>query len=516
MERRPWLAILLLILIYLPAAFEASRNRPLWHDELYTYWIAQAPTFRAMLADLQTLDLNPPLLYTLTRLSFHLFGVSTLGTRLPEILGFLVTLLAIFRFVRIRLGVTFALFAAALLLQSDTASLSVDARPYTLMLGCLGIALVAWQQATAPTRRLRAPALTLLLVAVLGMMFSHIFAILAVAALIAAELWRQYQQRRPDLPILAALTIPLLAVFTYAPMLQNHGAAIFPPSFQPSGTKLIAFYTDSINPALIALCLAALCALVFLRQGLLRPAPPTQGPRWFFTQSEWVLIILLLTAPLLLITELMLTHGAFWERYGATATFAVVFLTTALLARWTLRDGRPDPRAALLGFVIVILMSGLWTAIPKQLAGHRLIPTAANSEPIHKPCESCAQTLALDPTLPLVDASGLAFVEMNHRESPATLSRVYYLTDKEASTTIAHANMFEPMRRLIPRFHFRGHIDAYPAFIAEHKHFFVLGTYDYPEDWLLPKLIEDHATLRVIGRVHDSYLNTELYEVQLP
>ncbi len=519
LERRPWLAILLFIVIYLPSAFEASHTRLLWHDEIYTYWIAQAPTFRAMLADLQTLDLNPPLLYTLTRLSFHLFGVSTLSTRLPEIFFFLVALLAIFRFVRLRLGVTFALFAVGLLMECDIAYLRVEARPYAILLGCLAVAMVGWQQAASPelspTRRHRALALTIIFLGVLGMMFSHIFAILSVSALIAAELWRQLRQRKLDLPILLALSLPLLAVVTYVPMLRNHGAAIFPAAFQPTGEKIFFFYIDAINRELVVLCLAAFSALLFLRLGLLKPAPPARGPRWFFTQSEWVLLILLLASPLVIMVELLLTHGAFWERYGAPASFAVVMLTAALLARWTIRNGRPDPRAAFLGFGIVILMSGLWTAIPRQIAAHRLIPTAANMEPIHKPCQSCAQTLALNPTLPLVDASGLAFVEMNLRESPETLSRVFYLTDKEASTSIAHANMFEPMPRLATRFHFHGHIQPYPAFIAQHPHFFVLGTYDYPEDWLLTKLIQDHANLRVIGRVNDSYMNTELYEVQL-
>ena len=148
LERSPWIAFALIFLIYVPYALETSRHRPLWHDELFTYWISQAPTLAAMWTDLRTLDLNPPLVYLLTRLSFHCFGVSTLSTRLPEIAAFLIALFALFHFVRTRLGVAFGLFAVTLLIGSDISELGVDARPYSLMLGFLALALIAWQSAT--------------------------------------------------------------------------------------------------------------------------------------------------------------------------------------------------------------------------------------------------------------------------------------------------------------------------------------------------------------------------------
>ena len=515
LERRPWIAVTLLVLIYLPATFDASRNRPLWHDELFTYWIAQAPSLGVMFYDLRTHDLNPPLLYLTTRLSFSLLGVNTLATRLPEIVGFLVALLALFQFVRVRLGVAYALFAAGLLLESETASLSVDARPYALMLGCLGIALVGWQNAASETSRRRGWSLSLVFLGVSGMLLSHIFAVLALGALIVAELWRERRCGTLDLPLLAVLFLPMAATLTYIPMLRVHGGAIYPTAFQPDGGKIFFFYIEAISHELVGLCLTAVCALIFLRLRLLRPGPPAEGPRWFFTQPEWVLIVGLFANPLILMAELIRTHGAFFERYGATSTFAIVMLTTALLARWAMCKGRPDPRVALLGFGIAVLISGLWTAIPREFIRHQIIPTTANSEPIPAPCEACTKTAALDPTLPLVDASGLAFVEMNHRESAVTLSRIFYLTDRDASSTYAHANIFEQMALVAHSFHFAGHVEPYQAFTIQHPHFFVLGTYDYPEDWLLRKLVADGADVRVLGRFDSSYLNKDLYEVKI-
>ncbi len=513
LDRHPWAAIALLMLIYLPSAFENSRKVLLWHDELFMYWISQAPSLRAMWIDLQTLDLNPPLGYLLTRLSFHLLGVNTLATRLPEILGFLVTLLAVFQFVRHRLGAAYGLFSAFLLMQSPVSALSVEARPYTLMLGCLGITLVGWQKVIEGGRWRRA-GLAFLFVGTLGMLLSHVFSVLPLAALILAEVYRQYSQRARDVPALLVLLIPVAAVVSYVPLLRNHAASIFPPSFQPDGEKIFQFYVASMDHAVLALIFTVLAVLALLgrRQflGLSRA-----GSGWFFSVAEWLLLLGLFLVPLALMTELMLTHGAFFDRYGAVETLAVVVLLSAVLARWTLREGKVDGRPALVGVAVVILMTGQWLAIPEQLHGLRLLPTIANSEPPKEPCEACGNTAAINPTLPLVDASGLTFVEMNQRESPATLSRVFYLTDTSVSTEIAHANIFEHMSMVAERFHFRGHTENYDAFIAAHPHFFVFGTYDYPEDWLLRKLSADQADIRLLDEVDDDYVNREVYEVRI-
>ena len=513
LDQRPWAAISLIVLIYLPSAFESSRKVLLWHDELFMYWISQAPSLRAMWTDLQTLDLNPPLGYLLTRLSFHLLGVNTLATRLPELVGFLVTLLAVFQFVRHRLGAAYGLFSALLLMQSPVAELSVEARPYSLMLACLGVTLVGWQRAV-DGRRSRSAGLVLMFVGTLGMLLSHVFALLGLSALILAELYRQYLRRARDLPAVLVLVIPLAAVASYIPLLRNHAASIFPPIFQPDGERIFQFYVTSMDHALLALLFTGLAVLVFLG-GPRTLSPLRSDSGWFFSPPEWLLLLGLFLVPLALMLELMLTQGAFFDRYGAVETLAVVVLLSAVLARWTLHEGKVDGRPALLGCAIVILMTGQWLAIPHELRGHRFIPTIANSEPEKEPCEACGNTAAIDPTLPLVDASGLTFVEMNQRESRATLSRVFYLTDASASTEIAHANIFEHMSMVGERFHFAGHTDNYHAFIAAHPHFFVFGTYDYPEDWLLRKLSADQADIRVLDQVDDNYVNREVYEVRI-
>ncbi|WP_160115003.1 glycosyltransferase family 39 protein [Bryocella elongata] len=522
-ERHPGWLIAVIFLLYVPAVLDASRHKPLWHDELYTYFLANAPTVKAMLAQSRSFDLNPPLIYLATRGSLHLFGQGAFATRLPEMLAFLVALLALFGFVRRRMGALFAFFAVCVVMQSDIFQLATEARPYALMYAGFLVALLAWQKATdgPAEHNSRRWALAVLPLAVAAMLLSHVFSLAPLAALIAAELFRSLRLRRFDWPVLLGLLLPLALTVLYGPLLSNHGAALYPAAFQPSGDVIFATYIHAIDREIIALLLTAAAVLGLLGVDHLRGGPPSHGHRWFFTQAEWFALGSVLALPLLLMVYLAIRQGAFFVRYAGIMVWAVAVLTAALLARWTMnREGAaavPDPRAALLGSIIVLLMSGLPFVLPQQMTAHELIPTHANSEPKPEPCQACAITAQLDPTLPLVDASGLAFVEMNHRENDAVLSRLYYLTDAEASARIAHANIFERMPEVVQAFALHGHSEPYAAFMTRHRHFFLFGQHDYPEDWIIPKLIEDGARLQFLRTTHDGYWHdTELYEVWLP
>ena len=120
---------------------------------------------------------------------------------------------------------------------------------------------------------------------------------------------------------------------------------------------------------------------------------------------------------------------------------------------------------------------------------------------------------AVDSNLPFVAASGLTYVEMNHRESKDFLDRVYYLTDHEAAIRYAHATLFENESVVKETFHYPSHVESLAAFEAEYPKFLVLGTIDYPEDWLLRKLQADGDTVRLLGTAETSYKDKTLYEV---
>src|SRR5580698_5485838 len=125
-ENHPAVGLLVLLLIWALAALKYSLAFPLWHDEIFTFFIAQAPGLHDLFHLTANIDLNPPLSYLLTRASFDLFGVGTLQCRLPEILGFALAIVGIFLFVRRRTGNAYGLLAAALLPSGIPADLSIQ------------------------------------------------------------------------------------------------------------------------------------------------------------------------------------------------------------------------------------------------------------------------------------------------------------------------------------------------------------------------------------------------------
>lgn len=411
----------------------------------------------------------------------------------------------LFRFVSRRAGVPFGLCAASLLLSSLAGELATDARPYALLLAFTTLGLLAWQRAREPALN-RGLTLTLLFVAAGGMLLSHIFGLLSWAALVAGALWPLSKRRRSDLPALLCFGLPLLALALYRPMVESHGQSLFPPAFQPGGEDVFNFYIQHIDRELVVLLLTALVTAVLLGRKHLRG----RGD-WLFSPPEWLSILALLAAPGALIAYLMLAHGAFFPRYGVVACISVALLATALLAFWTGRQPLPALIAALLALLISGEISSFAHGLPRLFSRN----PARRSEPVAQLCGACALSASIDPTLPLVDASGLTFIEMDHRESAETLRRIFFLTDQAAAATFAHATIFNSMALERTLFPIRAHVEDYTAFVAAHPHFFVLGQYDYPEDWLLRKLNADGASLRLIGEVPGDYKDHDLYEVSI-
>jgi 4-amino-4-deoxy-L-arabinose transferase-like glycosyltransferase len=96
-----WCAVTGLILGYLVITGMLSARRPLWYDELITYYVASRPTLRDVWAVLLTgAEQSPPLFYLITRAALSVFGVSAQSLRLVEMFGIGVTALSIYFFAR--------------------------------------------------------------------------------------------------------------------------------------------------------------------------------------------------------------------------------------------------------------------------------------------------------------------------------------------------------------------------------------------------------------------------------
>jgi hypothetical protein len=499
LEARPLLCFLLLTLFIAIGLLDRSLSRPLWHDELFTFYIAQAPTLPELLRDTRIIDLNPPLSYLLTRASFALFGINDLTCRLPEMAGFLLALLSLFLFVRRRAGTLYGLLAALLFFTGSAGTLAAEARPYGLLLGFAALSLLAWQKARDHDRL----ALPLLCLGGFGMLLSHVFGLILWGLFAAVEFVKVLRCGSIEWRLVAAWLLPLICTVTYIPILRTHGHMIFPAAYQPGLHTAFDFYDTWLErEARILLLTGLILALLFGRRTLQKSSPSA------FTQTDWLTALFLFAFPVVILVQFIRSHAAFFPRYGAAGNLGLCLLTVMLLAWWTARD----TRAALLCLALVLWSSGQLPPTLKALRRHRIFTSAA---PTPEFCEPCALSARIDPSVPFVDASGLTFLEMDHREDDAMDRRLFYLTDPTASTQYAHTNIFESMALEKSLFPIRANVSTYASFTRAHHRFFVFGRYDYPEDWLLRKLLADGASLRLVAETTSSYRDKDLYLVTL-
>ncbi len=500
--RTPWLmAVLLVVYLWI---LKSERIKPLWHDELYTYYIAQAPSFSRMLEWTRTIDLNPPLYYIAARLTFHILHPGPFSVRVPSMVGYFVATLCLYQFVRRRLTPLYGFVAALVLLTSSFNLYSYEARPYAMVLGFMGLVALGWQRAIDEAKPRSWLALLLVLLGGFGMLLSHVLAAVAYAALLLTEFIRFLLRRKPDWILWVCLALPLTACITYLQPIQTHSAGAFPQVFQASFAPLVDAYSD-IWVGVASLLAAGVIAIVLL--GDRSEKVTLQNGRSGFSPPEIILALGFCCVPLVIILVFMHSHSAYFPRYGMPAIFGVGILVPWFLARWTATSSRAALTCS------IAFLFGVIT--PSTIVRHlqNLMPLPKTSSLVTG--ESPVPLADVMPNLPLVDASGLTFLEMNSRENRVFLSRVYYLNDEQAAIKYANATIFEGFPSLIGKFPIQGNIMPYQKFIQQHSKFLVFGTYNYPEDWLLRKLLADHATVRFLGDFPTSYKDEQLYEVTL-
>jgi hypothetical protein len=472
-------------LIYLLFVAAAMR-RGVWYDELFTLDIASASTPSRVMELIRKWDLNPPLSYFLTRWSMGIFGHGKLGLRLPSIIEFYTASAFLFAFLRKRLGNAFALFAVMILWEGPLFYYAVEARPYALLLMFFSILIFSWDRATASNRSSRA--LAGVFVGTLGMLLSHVFAPLSLAAIFLAEGVRFWRTRKADFALWAALVLPCLAILIYIPLFHIYRAVLFPFYDQASLRHIWTYFTDTLwdgAPVLYATMIA------FAGSGDRMKAQPLPFPL-----EQLVAACSLLCVPVLLNLVLMHGHRAFWPRYCITTAVTIYLVYACLLACRAGVGQRGGYLAA-----GVLLFFGLLNV------AHVMLRSKAPSD--------AAILATIRPDLPIVVENGLTFFEMNHFEESSLLDRVHYLKNRPASIKYSHSTLFddfEPPERLDKEFHIHAHVDDYASFLARHPQFLMFtegnGTY-----WLVSKLRDEGQQIEKMESVPAPYSDSEVYLV---
>ena len=469
MKRFAPLAVLLGFYIVLVAL---ATRRHLWHDELYTFYISSAASFGDCWKCIQ-LDNHPPLYYVLARVAMSVLGKTTFAVRLPAMIALGLASLCLYLLVQKRLqSAAYGALAVLVFWSTNAFYFAAEARPYGLILAFFGLAMLAWGRGSVLA----------LGFAVAGMMLSHFFAVFFLMPFLIAELVRFRQTRKVDWAVISALLLPCVIPFFF---LKLHSGEVFPPAFQAGVRKMASYYYWSLREEgwLLAVGFFAAVLIYRLRTGE-KPAGTLK-----YSAVEMSFLTSLLLLPIVINGVLMFRHGAFFTRYSIPTLFAFPVLFVVLLAYWTNLN-----RPAALALCAAVACYMLW---------HEGRPIAKHSD-----------FSKVYPDLPLVAASGLTFMEMDHEQPADTVSRLFYLTDMNLAVTYAHATMFEnlfaTMRECLP---IRGHIEPFHAFVNEHHRFLVLGAPGYAEDWLLRYLMAQHAKLRLVGEFPSESKDSQLYLV---
>jgi hypothetical protein len=503
LERETPLCVIAFSVSYWLFAVLHSMGR-LWYDELKTFYISRLPSVDMIWTALKDgPDFNPPLLYWVTRIAQRFLGEAPVATRLPQMLGIWVLCLCLFRFVSRRCGPLCGLCAMVFPVLTIAYAYASNARAYGIVLGFAGIALACWQMASEKSTRgfwLLAYSLALA-----GALSTHIYACLLVIPFGMGELARAWRTRKVDYSAWIATALPLLSLAVYIPMLPAFRSFTMNGSiFRPNASSISKCYTFLLAPAAWVL-VAALCIGISLSRcrTACNNSQAEEHPIGL-RLHETVCVIGLALVPIFGVLFALATTGIFVDRYGLAGVIGI----SVLLASFVGWSSRFNPTAAACVFLLFgssfLWTSGVWAY--EVFSGY----TPGSTLP-------ALELSQLRSDLPIVLSSGLMFLEADHYESPAVLSRTYYLLNRPAALAYTGTDVFEQdFQRARRWFPLRAKLIDYDTFRVAHPTFLVFGPYAYANDWLIRKLADDGSTFVLKGEYQGPYGDCVLLEVTCP
>ena len=243
-----WAVLTALAALYVAGVLVANR-RFVWFDELFTFDIARAQSLSQMWTLIRRFDFQLPTGYLLSRVSMRLFGASKFGLRFPSVLEFYVASMALFFYVRRKIGIGYAAGAVFILWMSEAFPYAVEARPYALLLMFFSILLLFWD--IAATSEDRVVALWGVAIANLGMFSAHVFAPLSLFPFLVAEAVRFRSTRKLDFALWSALLLPIVAMAFYIPLFRGYSTIYLPaliPGFPGENPSFLLRHNSCAEP----------------------------------------------------------------------------------------------------------------------------------------------------------------------------------------------------------------------------------------------------------------------------
>jgi hypothetical protein len=485
----PATVILVLLVLYagLSSIYWSSR-KALWFDEVSTAVIAHLSSPAHIWDALaRAADSSPPPFLFIEGVSHRLFGDDHVGLRFPSLAAFATIPVALFLFIRKRLGDLPALIAAVVpLLTSLYSTYAIEARSYSMVAACVAWALVAWQSNERPGA---AFILAFLLAAATSF---HYYAVLALVPLAISEAVRSARLRNLRVGIWAAFVCGLIPLIAFARLLLRF-RQIMGTTFwaRPSLPGIPAMYDSFLNlkagwgaglTLSLAIGLAAGLAASFRHK-------PTESES-DLPIEERCLILLLLGLPFIAYLVVKVFNGGLTARYVIAAALGLA-LAVAYLAS---RAGRQTA-----AWTLVMLLSVFGFQEVRQWKYCRSPPaTAAFLGGEVRALDDLLRDSS-EPDLPVVISSGIEYLPLAYYTSHDRASRYIALVDFQAAIAYAGTDTVDRGLALLEPY-FPLNVQDFSMFEPLHSRFFLYSGISHDQwNWWPARLRRAGYSLRPAG-----------------
>lgn len=465
---------------------------PMWLDEIMGTFIAKLPHTSDIWAICKSgADNQPPLYHYVTRSAIKAFGSDPLGMRLPSLTGYIVFCVCLYWFVSRRTSRFYGLIAMLFQVLTRASYYATEGRPYALMLGCAGVAVICWQSINMQRQRtLMLPGLTLALACALNL---HYYSVLLFFPFWIAESVRTYVRRKVDKAVWLALTVPISVLLVYVPVIwESKVNSGIPYAFFSTPSLSFCFWNfagDFFGSTITALI--CLSILYFLLRSFGGPPPDNFARRDRSWRSEVMpevfLILGFACIPALAIILSKFGTHIFFTRYAIAGVFG--FAVILACCTWFAFGGKRGP-ALVFTFVLLLL-----TIRNQKVEDFPIITAGSRTSPEVNVRNRIPQVAQRD-VLPIVVTNIDDFMRFSYYADPALRKRIFYVSsEKLAGQYLGFTFLERMMIGSAP--YFGTNVVDYASFLREHRKFYLFGPLE-PTEWLVPKLMAEHIELQLV------------------
>jgi 4-amino-4-deoxy-L-arabinose transferase-like glycosyltransferase len=480
---RLWENIVLSVSLIVITTFSLmfALRRPFWMDEylvLHTA-LAGSPTAVWNLMKGAPLSVDPPIYHFFVLFFVRIFGPTEFVTRLPSVLAYTLMSLLLYRFVRKYADVYTGLAVLALCFACGTFQYAYQARPYALVLAADTLALLCWSN-IVDTQHTRKLALSGLFLGVAVAVGSHWFGGLVLVPLVFGEVVRSWQTRKIDVGVWTALVAGGTTLVAYLPLLK--GASEY-GSLPWRGAYIWDIFNTFqlvMQPCLVPLTiLMVILALARFMFG----APPPELKHPSIPSSVFICMVLLALTPFPGFLIGRFVSHSFYPRYVILCTIGLLFLVSL-----TIRNA--VGRSAVWMGLSVLIIGGCATLL--QYREFLSLPSGGDASIL-----ADVSVFSAEPSLPIVPSDIELLLRLEAHGAASLRTRCVYATDP-SSVRILHHDTELLCTRALRRWT-RLPIRDLSSFLSVHPRFYVIGPINGTRDWVVRRLLEEHADIALQG-----------------